>query len=90
MIRPVVTRKDSGGRTFNWSDLLGSTAASTLSNAYYPSGDRGPGATFKLGWGIPFSVIDHVIDEFGPDLERRFLRKKKVQPRRPYGDDGIP
>jgi len=76
--RPVVTRQDSGGRTFNWSGLLGSIAASSLSNTYYPAGDRGAGPTFKrVGWGIPFSAIDHVIDEFGPDLEKRFLRKKK-------------
>ena len=77
VIRPLVTRKDSGGRTFNWAGLLGSTAASGLSNAYYPAADRGVEPTFtRVGWGIPFSVIDHVIDEFGPDLERRFLEKK--------------
>jgi hypothetical protein len=45
MIRPVVTRKDSGGRTFNWPGLLGSIAASSLSNAYYPATDRGVGPT---------------------------------------------
>jgi len=77
VIRPLVTRRDSGERMFNWSGLLGSTAASGLSNVYYPAGDRSLESTFtRVGWGIPFSVIDHVIDEFGPDLERRFLRKK--------------
>lgn len=34
IIRPVLTRQDSGGRTFNWSGLLGLIAASSLSNAY--------------------------------------------------------
>ena len=77
VIRPVVTRKDSGGRAFNWSGLLGGIAASSLSNAYYPTGDRGVGPTFtRVGWGVPFSALDHLIEEFGPDLERRFLRKK--------------
>jgi hypothetical protein len=77
VIRPAVTRKDSGLRALNWSGLLGTIAASSLSNAYYPAGDRGAGTTFRrVVWGIPFSAIDHVIDEFGPDLERRFLRKK--------------
>jgi hypothetical protein len=75
MIRPVVTRKDSGGRTFNWSGLLGSIAASSLSNAYYPATDRGVGPTFRrVSTGIPISVIDNLIHEFGPDLEKR-LRK---------------
>jgi hypothetical protein len=77
LIRPVVTRKDSGGQAFNWSGLLGGIAASSLSNAYYPVGDRGAGPTFaRVGWGVPFSALDHVIDEFGPDLERLFLRKR--------------
>ena len=76
MIRPVVTRKDSGARTFNWSGLLGSIAASSLSNAYYPATDRGVGATFRrVATGIPISVIDNLIHEFGPDLERKFLQK---------------
>jgi len=76
LIRPVATRKDSGGHAFNWSGL-GSIAASSLSNAYYPEGDRGVSPTFaRVGWGVPFSALDHVIDEFGPDLEKLFLRKR--------------
>ena len=76
VIRPVVTRKDSGGRTFNWSGLLGNTAASGLSNAYYPATERGVEPTFRrVATGIPFSVIDHLIDEFGPDLQKKFLRR---------------
>jgi hypothetical protein len=78
MIRPLVTRKDSGGHAFNWSGLLGSIAASSLSNAYYPTGDRGIGPTFtRVGWGIPFSAMDHVIDEFGPDLEKQLLHRSR-------------
>lgn len=77
IIRPVVTRKDSGGHAFNWSGILGSVAASCLSNAYYPATDRGPELTFKrMTTGIPFTLIDHLIDEFGPDLEKKFLQKK--------------
>jgi len=76
MIRPVVTRKDSGGSRFNWSGLLGSIAASSLSNAYYPATDRGVGPTFRrVATGIPISVIDNLIHEFGPDLETKFQRK---------------
>lgn len=80
-IRPVVIRKDSGGRAFNWSGFVGSIAASTLSNSYYPATDRGVGPTFeRVATGIPFAVIDHLIDEFGPDLERQILRKKSAGP----------
>lgn len=77
IIRPVVTRKDSGGRAFNWSGILGLVAASGLSNAYYPATDRGVERTFKrVATGIPLSVIDHLIDEFGSDLEQKLLRRK--------------
>lgn len=77
IIRPVVTRNDSGGRALDLAGLLGSVAASSLSNAYYPAADRGVEPTFKrVATGIPFSVMDHLIDEFGPDLEKKFLRRK--------------
>lgn len=77
MIRPVVTRRDLGGRGFNWSGVLGEIAASSLSNAYYPASDRGVGATFRrAALAIPFSAADHLLDEFGPDLEKRLLHKK--------------
>ena len=77
LIRPLVTQTDSGRKAFNWSGLVGKTAASSLSNAYYPDNDRGLSPTLKrVAFAIPFSMLDHVIDEFGPDLERHFLRKK--------------
>ncbi len=77
LIRPVLTHKDSGGRAFNWSGMLGSIASSGLSNSYYPSADRGAGATFsRAGMGFSFSVIDELVNEFGPDLEKKIFRKK--------------
>lgn len=77
LIRPVLTRKDSGGRAFNWSGILGSIAASGLSNAYYPEGDRGAGPTFsRVALRIPFSMIEELFDEFGPDVEKKIFGKK--------------
>jgi len=78
LIRPVVTYKDSGGRTFNWCGTLGALASSGLSNSYYPEADRGVGKTFsRFAAGIPFSVIDHLVDEFGPDIQHRVAPRKK-------------
>jgi len=49
-----------------------------LANAYYPEEERGVGKTFsRVGMGIPFSVIDHLVDEFGPDLQRKLTHKRK-------------
>jgi len=78
LIRPLVTHTDSGRRDFNWSGLLGSLAASALSNTYYPQEERGVGKTFsRWGMGIPLSVIDHLIDEFGPDLQHMVTPQRK-------------
>jgi hypothetical protein len=68
---------DSGDLAFNWSGLLGSIAASSLSNAYYPEGDRGVGATFsRVALRIPFSMIQELFDEFGPDLDKKMRGKQ--------------
>ena len=78
LIRPVVTNTDSQRKAFNWSGLLGGLAASALANAYYPEEERGVGKTFsRVEMGIPFSVIDHLVDEFGPDLQRKLTHKRK-------------
>jgi hypothetical protein len=77
LIRPFVIHKDSGGRTFNWSGTLGRIAASGLANAYYPEEERGVGRTFsRAAMSVPYSIIDDMVDEFGPDIQRKFFGKK--------------
>ncbi len=79
LIRPVFTHADSGGRAFNWSGILASIATSSLSNAYYPEGNRGAGATFsRVAMSLPSSMIDQLINEFGPDIQRKISGKKKA------------
>jgi hypothetical protein len=53
-------------------------SASALANTYYPEEERGVGKTFsRVAIGIPFSVIDHLVDEFGPDLQRKLTRRRE-------------
>jgi hypothetical protein len=74
LIRPLLTHKDSGVRAFNWSGILSSIARSSLSNAYYPEGNRGVSDTFsRVAMSIPFSMIDELVNEFGPDLQKRMF-----------------
>jgi hypothetical protein len=57
--------------------MMGSIATSSLSNAYYPEEDRGVAATFsRVAVSLPFSMIDELINEFGPDLEKKVFRKR--------------
>jgi hypothetical protein len=78
LIRPVITNTDSQRKAFDWSGVLGGLTASALANAYYPQEERGVGKTFsRVATGIPFNVIDHMVDEFGPDLQQKLTRKRK-------------
>lgn len=79
--RVVVTRRDSGRSTFNWSGALGSLASSGLANSYYPDSDRGPGATFtRVGIAFGTDAALNVFSEFGPDLARKLLPRKAHKP----------
>jgi hypothetical protein len=82
LIRPVVTRKDSGGNDFNWSGILGRLASCGLSNTYYPKTDRGADVVFtRAAVGTALAVTTTIFNEFGPDVERKLFRKKqKPQP----------
>ena len=78
--RILVTRTDSGGNAFNWSFLLGTAFASAAANIYYPERNRTfgdtflqAGTTFGLGAGV------NVLQEFLPELERKFLKRHASQ-----------
>lgn len=84
-----VARKDSGGRTFHFSNVLGALTTGSISNAYYPQEDRGFGLTMSrsaiaLGWGC----VGNVVVEFWPDIDRRLLHKedKQIDPKQRVGD----
>ncbi len=76
-----VTRRDSGRTSFNWSNSVGRIAAGGVSTLYYPSEDRGVGLVFsRAGIGMIFGTAGAVFSEFGPDIERKFRKKKSTKP----------
>ena len=75
--RTFITRKDSGGAAFNFSEVVGSGAASGISAAYYPGVDQ---TWTKVGqrW-LENGVIDgatYVIQEFWPDINNKLFHQK--------------
>lgn len=83
-----VARKDHGGHTFHFSNILGAFTAGGISNAYYPAEDRGAWltvsrATIALGYGC----LGNVFLEFWPDISHKFFHKKENQahPNEPPG-----
>ena len=78
LTRIVVTRKDSGGSTFNTSEILGRGSAAALSVWYYPShywtfsevGTRwGEAVAIDAGW--------NCFKEFWPDIRFKLTGERK-------------
>ncbi len=79
--RLFVTRTDSGHNTFNVGEIGGSFAAAAISTySYHPEADKTLSNTATV-WGaqVGYDAIRIVLNEFWPDLRRKF-HKDKSQP----------
>jgi hypothetical protein len=75
-----VVHKDSGGKTFGFENILGAFTSGTLSNAYYPSNDRGLGLTVSRSViSILYGSAGGLFSEFSPDLQRLLFHCKEKQ-----------
>lgn len=73
--RVLVTRNDSGQNEFNFSGVAGSALTSALTNAYYPSRNRGFSNTMSRFSGTLFSDAGaNLLREFWPDIRRVFRK----------------
>ena len=75
--RLLITRTDSGGRTFNISEIVGNGAAAGISDTYYPSRER---TWTKTGqkWltQIALDGAFNVLKEFWPDIDHAIFHGK--------------
>ncbi|MGH9559284.1 MAG: hypothetical protein ACRD30_08580 [Bryobacteraceae bacterium] len=77
LTRVILTKKDSGGTTFNYSEWIGNASATAISNAYYPdSRSAGDNAT-KLVEQVSIDAVSQVMKEFWPDIRQKFFHKSK-------------
>lgn len=70
-----VTRNDSGRRQFNYSEVLGNSAAVAISQAYYQDNRTASEAGSKLATQLAVDMASNVLKEFWPDVKRKFSRK---------------
>ena len=73
--RLLITRTDSGGRNFNFSEIVGNGAGAGLSNLYYPQQERTwtkTGQKWLLQVGI--DGVFNIAKEFWPDINRVVFR----------------
>jgi hypothetical protein len=75
--RTFVTKTDSGGTEFNWSEVGGNACVAALSNAYYPPQERGASQTLR-DWGTQMesAALNNVVKEFWPDIRRKVFRQR--------------
>jgi hypothetical protein len=75
--RAFVTKTDSGGTSFNFSEVVGNALEAGLSTAYYPPQERGLSQTaLNFGTQMESAVLNHVFQEFWPDIRKKILRQK--------------
>jgi len=75
LMQIVVTRTDSGGRTFNFSEWGGNATAVAISNAYYPDTRDARDNIQKLLVACGTDAFSDVLKEFWPDVKRHFERR---------------
>src|SRR5713101_4525785 len=75
--RVVLTKTDSGGTSFNSSEILGNGMEAGLSNFYYPPEERGLHNT-AVNWAaqLEAAALNNLIREFWRDIRRNILRQK--------------
>lgn len=71
------THRDSGGTQFNYSEIVGNSAAVAISNSYYSDNRTARDAVSKLGMQVGVDMAANVLKEFWPDLERKFRRQHR-------------
>ena len=75
--RVVVTKTDSGGTGFNYSEIVGNGMEAGLSNLYYPPEERSLRNT-AVNWAtqLEAACLNNFVREFWPDIHRKLLRQK--------------
>jgi hypothetical protein len=73
----VVSKTDSGGRSFNYSEIVGNGMEAGLSNLYYPPEERSLHNTaVNFVAQLEAASLNNLVREFWPDIRQKFLRKK--------------
>jgi hypothetical protein len=79
--RVVITRKDDGERTFNWSGVLAPLLAQSLANLYLPPQQRTVAATFhRYGGSVAGGFAVNVLRQYWPQIFKRLTYKSKSDP----------
>jgi len=73
--RIFVTRTDSGGTRFNYSEWLGNATGVAISNTYHPDDRDALDNVEKLLEQCATDGISQILKEFWPDIKHKFFHK---------------
>ena len=79
--RNIVTRTDSGGEQFNYSEIVGGGMSAFISTySYHPSADKTVSNALSV-WATQYAydTITIVVKEFWPDIHRKLSHKNQVE-----------
>ena len=76
LTRVLVTKTDSGGRRFNFSEVLGNAAGVGIANAYYPDSRNLHDNLNRLGVQIGTDAASNVLKEFWPDIRQKMFHRQ--------------
>jgi hypothetical protein len=82
----LVTRTDSGGKTFNFAEVGGNAAAVAVTNLWYPDTRTVSDNVQKLGIQLATDAFSNELKEFWPDVKRYLQRKRHTNPSDPPHD----
>ncbi|HLK18060.1 MAG TPA: hypothetical protein VKT81_03855 [Bryobacteraceae bacterium] len=75
--RVVVTKTDSGKKTFNYANIGGIALGIGLSNAYYPDRSvNGREVATRFGTSLVASALSNILPEFWPDMKQKLFHRK--------------
>jgi len=86
LTRVIVTRTDDGRTRFNYSEIVGNSVATAISNAYNPDTRDASENLEKLGLQVGTDAISNVLKEFWPDVKRKIHHNQQQQPLAPVAN----
>jgi hypothetical protein len=81
--RIFVTRTDSGGTRFNYSEVLGNATGVAISNLYYSDGRTAGDNILKLSEQLGTDALSQVLKEFWPDIKNKLFHKSADKQSKP-------
>ena len=75
--RVLVTRTDSGGTRFNFSEWSGNAIGVAISNTYHPDGRDVSDNVTKLLTQVGTDAVSQVLKEFWPDINNKLIHRNQ-------------